>query len=133
VERPSGSPDHHRGLHKHRIRGCGPLLILLSLISYSKLASWYFPRDSQDPICLFAPILGMSPARGPQAPFKMKDPTCYICALILLYFCPRTSIYVSSFCYIFVLILLCMCPHTEASGEKSCIPRTRIQKFSSCE
>ena len=22
---PTGSPDHHRGLHKHRIRGCGPL------------------------------------------------------------------------------------------------------------
>jgi hypothetical protein len=39
LERPSGSPDHHRGLHKHRIRGCGPLLLLLSLISYSKLVS----------------------------------------------------------------------------------------------
>jgi hypothetical protein len=30
VERPSGTPDHHRGLYKHRIRGCGPLLLLLS-------------------------------------------------------------------------------------------------------
>jgi hypothetical protein len=35
---PTGSPDHHRGLHKHHIRGGGPLLFLLSLISYSKLA-----------------------------------------------------------------------------------------------
>ncbi len=30
---PTGSPDHHRGLHKHRIRGCGPLLLFLSLLS----------------------------------------------------------------------------------------------------
>ena len=39
LERPSGTPDHHRGLHKHRIRGCGPLLLLLPLISYSKLVT----------------------------------------------------------------------------------------------
>ena len=47
LERPSGSSEHHRGLHKHHIRGCGPLLLLLSLISYPKLASWHllrFPR-----------------------------------------------------------------------------------------
>ena len=45
VKRPSTSPDHHRGILNHRIRGCGPLLLLLSLISYSKLVSWNFPRD----------------------------------------------------------------------------------------
>jgi hypothetical protein len=39
LQQPSGSPDHHRGLHKHHIRGCGPLLMLLSLIPYSKLVS----------------------------------------------------------------------------------------------
>ena len=33
-----------RGLHKHHIRGCGPLLLFLSLISYSKLASQHYPR-----------------------------------------------------------------------------------------
>jgi hypothetical protein len=33
--------------HPHLIiRGYVPLLLLLSLISYSKLASCYFPRDS---------------------------------------------------------------------------------------
>jgi hypothetical protein len=33
--------------HPHlNIRGYGPLLLLLSLISYSKLVSWHFPRDS---------------------------------------------------------------------------------------
>jgi hypothetical protein len=69
VERPSGTPDHRRGLHKHRIRGCGPLLMLLSLISYSKLASRHFPRDSPYPICPVAPILGVSTARGSQSPF----------------------------------------------------------------
>ena len=44
LQRPSGPPDHHRGLHYHRIRGSGPLLLLLSLISYSKLASQHHPR-----------------------------------------------------------------------------------------
>jgi hypothetical protein len=43
-QRPSGPPDHHRGLHYHRIRGCGPLLLHLSLISYSKLAPQHYPR-----------------------------------------------------------------------------------------
>jgi len=38
---PTGSPDHHRGIHMYHIRRCGPFLLLLSLISYSKLASWY--------------------------------------------------------------------------------------------
>jgi hypothetical protein len=38
----------------------------------------------------------------------------YVCdsVLILLYMCPHTAIYVSSYCYICVLILLYMCPHT---------------------
>jgi hypothetical protein len=43
LERPSGSPDHHRGLHKHHIRGCGPLLLILSLISYPKLVPSILP------------------------------------------------------------------------------------------
>jgi len=30
---PTGSPDHHRVLHKHHIRGCSPLLLILSLLS----------------------------------------------------------------------------------------------------
>jgi len=36
----------------------------------------------------------------------------YICVLILLYMCPHTTAYVSSYCYKCVLILLYMCPHT---------------------
>ncbi len=32
--------------HEQNIREWDPLLLLLSLISYSKLASWHFPRDS---------------------------------------------------------------------------------------
>jgi hypothetical protein len=41
-----------------------------------------------------------------------------ICVLILLYMCPHTTVYVSSYYYmcphttICFLILLCMCPHT---------------------
>ena len=51
--------------------------------------------------------------------------TCYICVLMLLYMCPHTAIYVSSFRCLLrlppglvsakkksVLILLYMCPHT---------------------
>jgi len=66
---PSGSHDHHRGLHKHRIRGCGPLLLFLSLISHSKLASCHHFLFSWNPICLFVSILVASPVKGPQVPF----------------------------------------------------------------
>ncbi len=33
MERPTGFPDHHRGLHKHHIRGYCPFQVFLSLIS----------------------------------------------------------------------------------------------------
>jgi hypothetical protein len=36
----------------------------------------------------------------------------YTCVLILLYMCPHTTIYVSSYYYICVLILLYICPPT---------------------
>ena len=43
---PTGSPDHHRGLHKHRIRGCGPLLQILSLLSSFQLALEHSSQNS---------------------------------------------------------------------------------------
>jgi hypothetical protein len=44
-----------------------------SLISYSKIVSWNFPRDSWDPICPFTPILGVSPDRGSQVLFRYLE------------------------------------------------------------
>jgi hypothetical protein len=52
--------------------------------------------------------------------YKLARCECYICVLMLLYLCPHTAVYVSSYCYVCVLILLyvCvlmllyMCPHT---------------------
>jgi hypothetical protein len=35
-----------------------------------------------------------------------------MCVLILLYMCPHTAVYVSSYCCMCVLILLYVCPHT---------------------
>jgi hypothetical protein len=46
VKGPTGSPDHHRGLHKHHIRGCGPLLLNLSLLSSFQLALEHLSQDS---------------------------------------------------------------------------------------
>ncbi len=39
-------------------------------------------------------------------------PHTTICVLMLLYVCPRTTVYVSSYYYICVPIPLYMCPHT---------------------
>ena len=44
----------------------------------------------------------------------------HICVLILLYMCPHTAVYVSSYCYICVLILLYMCPHTALYVSSYC-------------
>ncbi len=55
VNSRSGTPVHDQGVHVHErtdnqcrpdVRVCSPLLLLLSLISYSKLASWHFPSNS---------------------------------------------------------------------------------------
>jgi hypothetical protein len=59
-------------------------------------------------------------SRRPREVFEIKDPTYYICVLILLYMCPRTAMYVSSYCYICVLILLYMCPHTAIYVSSYC-------------
>ena len=67
LKRPSDSPDNHRGIHKNRIRGCGPFLLLLPLISYSKLVSWCDSQFSSNRICLFVSILSVSPVRRSQA------------------------------------------------------------------
>ena len=32
MKRPSGTLDHHRGLHERGIRGCGPLLLYLFIV-----------------------------------------------------------------------------------------------------
>jgi hypothetical protein len=45
-------------------------------------------------------------------PHTNACPHAAMCVLVLLYMCPHTAIYVSSYCYICVLILLYMCPHT---------------------
>ncbi len=45
---------------------------------------------------------------------------CYICVLILLYMCPHTALYVSSCCSICVLLLLYMCPHTAIYVSSCC-------------
>jgi hypothetical protein len=74
LERPSGPPDHHRGLHYHRIRGSGPLLLFLSLISYSKL-------DSQHHRRIPAPISGnlyskwYFPVMGGSSPLSLPPST----------------------------------------------------------
>ncbi len=73
LERPSGSPDHHRGLHKHRICGCGPLLLLLSWISYSKLVSWHFLL-----LFLGISILSLFPCHG-----GLQPPFIYLCVHVL--------------------------------------------------
>ncbi len=50
LQRPSGPPDHHRGLHYHRIRGSGPLLLNLSLLSSFQLALEHLSQDVLAPI-----------------------------------------------------------------------------------
>jgi hypothetical protein len=86
MQRPSGPPDHHRGLHYHRIRGSGPLLLFLSLMSYSKLASQHFPR-------IPAPISGnlyskwYFPVMGGSSPLSLHESAC------LLLKCPRVYVY----------------------------------------
>ncbi len=45
----------------------------------------------------------------------------------MLYMCPPTAIYVSSYCYVCVLLPLYMCPHTAIS-----LPSYRIHVFSYC-
>jgi hypothetical protein len=68
LQRPSGPPDHHRGLLYHRIRGSGPLLLYLSLLSYPKLVPQHLRRFP-------APISGnlyskwYFPVMGAAAPF----------------------------------------------------------------
>ena len=70
-----------------------------------------------------------------------KSAYCYICVLILLYMCPHSAIYVSSYCYmcpqryicvlilptyvssycdVCVLILLHMCPHITIYVSSCC-------------
>ena len=46
-----------------------------------------------------------------------------ICVLILLYKCPHTTIYVSSYCYTCAFILLYMCPHTTIHVSSYCYTR----------
>ncbi len=45
-------------------------------------------------------------------PPAMARPRSNICVFVLLYMCPHTAVYVSSYCYMCALILLYMCPHT---------------------
>ncbi len=74
LQRPSGPPDHHRGLHYHRIRGSGPLLLLLFLISYPKLVSQHHRR-------IPAPISGnlyskwYFPVMGGSSPLSLPPST----------------------------------------------------------
>ncbi len=49
MKRLTDSPDRHRGLFLQRIRGCGPLLMYLSLFIVFQTCSWYFPEIS----CLY--------------------------------------------------------------------------------
>ena len=70
LQRPSGPPDHHRGLHKHRIRGCGPLLLILSLLSSFQLALEHLSQDSC-PISGNLILNGISLSRGAPAPFHL--------------------------------------------------------------
>jgi hypothetical protein len=49
---PTGSPDHHRGMYKHRIRGCGPCCCISLFINR-------LPNLPASPSLDFlAPILG---------------------------------------------------------------------------
>ena len=54
---------------------------------------------------------GVAPCGGVSV-LKPLAGSRYIYVLILLYLCPHTAIFVSSYCYICVLILLYVCPHT---------------------
>ena len=58
----------------------------------------------------------------------------YVCVLILLYMCPHTAIFVSSYCCICFLILLCMCPHSAIFVSSNCCrcPHTAVYVSSYC-
>jgi hypothetical protein len=53
---------------------------------------------------------------------------------VLLYMCPHTAIYASSYYYICVLILLCMCPYSTiyvcATRARARLPSTTSRCFS---
>ncbi len=67
---PTGSPDHHRGLHKHRIRGCGPCCCISLFINR-------LPNLPGVPSLDFlAPMLGISilayfPVMGGSSPLSV--------------------------------------------------------------
>ena len=70
---PTGSPDHHRGLHKHRIRGCGPSPLFLSLLSLFQLTLEHSLRIPA-PLREISILNGISLSRGAPAPFHYPPP-----------------------------------------------------------
>jgi L-asparagine transporter-like permease len=52
-----------------------------------------------------------------------------LCVLVLLYMCPHTTVYVSSYFCICVLILLYLCPHTRELAQVQAVVEYEALSF----